>query len=124
MPGPVRVQPRPPCPPEAGVRGSFLYAEPRPSGLPPSGFRIRSARFTAPPPASAARYACRSRHFGIGNSNFFAAPTRARPGERIKYTPTFENPNLPRRIMHVPVTLRKVSCRPGAEHHAGGQSRT
>lgn len=49
-------------------------------------------------------------NFGTGKSHSFGGTyTELSPGERIRYTDHFDDPNLPGE-MQITITLRKVSC--------------
>ena len=49
-------------------------------------------------------------NFGTGSSHFFGGEyTEIVPGEKLRYTDKFEDPNLPG-AMHVTITFRKVLC--------------
>jgi uncharacterized protein YndB with AHSA1/START domain len=94
------------APPERVYR-AFLDPAAMAKWLPPNGF-------TGTVHSSEARvgggYRMSFTNFGTGSSHAFGGTYQELvPGERIRYTDRFEDPNLPGE-MQVTVTLRKVLC--------------
>ncbi|AHX15163.1 polyketide cyclase [Dyella jiangningensis] len=80
--------------------------------LPPNGFTGKVHEMDAKVGGS---YRMSFTNFSTGHSHAFGGTYRELvPGERIRYTATFDDPNLPG-DMQTTVTLRKVSC--GTEIH-------
>lgn len=94
------------CPPERVYR-AFLTPAATAKWLPPYGFTCSVQRMDA---QVGGTYAMSFTHFASGHSHSFGGEYRELvPGERIRYSARFDDPNLPGE-MQTTVTLRAVSC--------------
>ncbi len=94
------------APPERIYR-AFLDAAAVAKWLPPNGFTCTVQRLDAKIDGS---YRMTFTNFGTGNGHSFGGTyLELVPGERIRYTNTFDNPSLAGE-MQTTVTLKKVSC--------------
>ena len=94
------------CPPERVYR-AFLTPAAMAKWLPPYGYTCSVQRMDAQVGGS---YAMSFTHFASGHSHSFGGEYRELvPGERLRYTARFDDPNLPGE-MQTTVTLRAVSC--------------
>ena len=94
------------APPERVYR-AFLDAEAMAKWLPPDGFTGRVYELDA---RVGGRYRMAFTNFTTGHSHAFGGEyLELVPHERIRYTGTFEDPNL-RDVMQTTITLRAVSC--------------
>lgn len=85
---------------------AFLEADSLAKWLPPNGFLCTVHHFE---PAVGGKFRMTFRNFTTGAGHSFGGEyLELAPGERIRYTDTFEDPNLPGR-MDVTVILKKVS---------------
>ena len=93
--------------PPARVFKAFLDPEAMVKWLPPHGFTGKVLKMDAKVGGS---YRMSFTNFGTGHSHSFGGKyLELVPGERIRYTDKFDDPNLPGE-MHVTVTLKAVSC--------------
>jgi uncharacterized protein YndB with AHSA1/START domain len=93
------------CPPEKVYR-AFTEADAMAKWLPPYGFTCSVEQFEA---KAGGRFRMSFRNFTSGNSHAFGGEYQElKPGERIRYTDKFDDPNLPGE-MRVTVLLKKVS---------------
>jgi uncharacterized protein YndB with AHSA1/START domain len=91
---------------------AFLDADARCKWLPPNGFTARMHEDDA---RVGGRYRMSFTNFTTGSSHVFGGTyLELTPGARLRYTDTFEDPNLPGEI-HVTVELEAVGC--GTELH-------
>ena len=91
----------------AKVYRAFLDAEAMVKWLPPNGFTARVHHID---PRVGGTHRMSFTNFTTGNSHSFGGEyLELVPGERIRYTDKFDDPNLPGE-MQVTVTLRKVSA--------------
>lgn len=98
--------------PAERIYKAFLDADAMAKWLPPHGFTGKVHHMDA---RVGAGYRMSFTNFGVGKSNAFTGTyVELKPGELIRYTNKFEDPNLPGE-MSVTVTLRKVLC--GTEMH-------
>ena len=89
------------------VYRAFLEAEALAKWLPPYGFTCKVDHVDA---KVGGTFRMAFRNFGTGNGHSFGGRyLELVPGERIRYTDKFDDPNLPGE-MHVTVTLKAVSC--------------
>jgi uncharacterized protein YndB with AHSA1/START domain len=89
------------------VYRAFLDADAMVKWLPPNGFTGRVHHMDARVGGS---YKMSFTNFTTGKSHSFGGEyLELAPGERIRWTDKFDDPNLPG-TMHVSVTLKKVSC--------------
>ena len=94
------------CPPERVYR-AFLTPAAMAKWLPPYGYTASVQHMDAQVGGS---YAMSFTHFASGHSHSFGGEYRELvPGERLRYTARFDDPNLPGE-MQTTVTLRAVSC--------------
>ena len=94
------------------IYNAFLDADAMAKWLPPHGFTGKVHHMDA---RVGGGYRMSFTNFGAGKSNFFTGTyVELKPGELIRYTNRFEDPNLPGE-MSVTVTLKKVLC--GTELH-------
>jgi uncharacterized protein YndB with AHSA1/START domain len=94
------------APPEKVYR-AFLDAKAKAKWLPPNGFTCKVFHLDA---RVGGTYKIAFTNFTTGKSHAFGGKyTELKPHERICYTDTFDDPNLPGE-MQVTVTLKKVSC--------------
>jgi len=99
------------APPEKVYR-AFLDAEAKAKWLPPNGFTCKVFHLDA---KVGGTYKIAFTNFTTGKSHAFGGKfIELKQHERICYTDTFDDPNLPGE-MQVTVTLKKVSC--GTELH-------
>ncbi len=93
------------CPPEKVYR-AFLDADAMAKWLPPHGFTGRVHHSDA---KVGGTFRMSFRNFSTGHSNAFGGSyLELVPHERLRYTDTFDDPNLPGEI-EVTVVLKKVS---------------
>jgi uncharacterized protein YndB with AHSA1/START domain len=86
---------------------AFLDPNAMTKWLPPNGFTGKVHQMEAKVGGS---YRMSFTNFTTGKSHTFGGKyTELTPNERIRYTDTFDEPNLPGEIQ-VSITLRKVSC--------------
>jgi uncharacterized protein YndB with AHSA1/START domain len=111
MPNTIRLHRVLHAPPERVYR-AFLDADAKVKWLPPHGFTARVHHLDA---KVGGTYKMSFTNFTTGQSHSFGGTYRELvPHERIRYTDTFDDPNLPGE-MQVNVTLKKVSV--GTELH-------
>lgn len=109
MPNTVRLHRVLATSPEKVYR-AFLEADALAKWLPPNGFTCTVHHHE---PKVGGAYKMSFRNFTTGQSHSFGGKyVELVPGERLRYTDSFDDPNLPGEIQ-VSVTLKKVSC--GAE---------
>jgi uncharacterized protein YndB with AHSA1/START domain len=88
------------------VYRAFLEADALAKWLPPNGFACTVHHHE---PATGGTYKMSFRNFTTGNSHSFGGKyVELVPNERLRYTDTFDDPNMPG-AMQVTVTLKKVS---------------
>jgi uncharacterized protein YndB with AHSA1/START domain len=105
MPGTVRLHRVLTTKPEKVYR-AFTEADALPKWLPPNGFTCTVHSLEA---KVGGAFRMSFRNFTTGNSHSFGGKyLELKPGERLRYTDTFDDPNLPGEIL-VTVTLKKVS---------------
>src|SRR4051812_44955423 len=105
MPNTVRLHRVQRSPPERLYR-AFLDADAKAKWLPPNGFTGKVHHSDA---RVGGTYKMSFTNFSSGATHAFGGRyTELVPHERIRYTDTFDDPNLPGE-MHVTVTLRKVA---------------
>ena len=105
MPSTIRLHRVLAAPPERVYR-AFLDPGAICKWLPPNGFTCTVHELDA---KVGGRYRMSFTNFGTGNSHAFGGEfLELVPGERVRYTDKFEDPNLPGE-MDVTVTLKKVS---------------
>lgn len=93
-------------PPERVYR-AFLDADALSKWLPPNGFTCRVHQLDA---RVGGTFRMSFTNFTTGKSHSFGGEyLELTPGERIRYTDRFEDPNLPG-VMEVTVVLKAVSC--------------
>lgn len=84
---------------------AFIDADALPKWLPPHGFTAKVHHLDA---RVGGTYRMSFTNFGSGNSHSFGGEyLELVPGERIRHTDTFDDPNLPGE-MQVTITLKKV----------------
>ena len=89
------------------VYRAFIEADAMAKWLPPNGFVCTVHHFEA---KVGGTFRMSFRNFTTGASHFFGGKyLELVPGERLRYTDKFEDPNLPGE-MQVTVTLRAVTC--------------
>ena len=89
------------------VYRAFLEPDALAKWLPPYGFTCNVDHVDA---KVGGTFRMSFRNFGTGNAHSFGGKyLELVPGERIRYTDKFDDPNLPGE-MHVTVTLKAVSC--------------
>ncbi|HKY92320.1 MAG TPA: SRPBCC family protein [Nevskiaceae bacterium] len=94
------------------VYKAFLDADAMAKWLPPHGF---TGKVHGMDPRAGGSWRMSFTNFTTGEAHFFGGKyLELVPGERLRYTDNFEDPNLPGEIV-VTVTLKKVSC--GTELH-------
>jgi uncharacterized protein YndB with AHSA1/START domain len=94
------------------VYRAFLEADALAKWLPPNGF---TCTVHHPEPKAGGMFRMSFRNFTTGQSHSFGGEyVELVPGERLRYTDKFDDPNLPGE-MQVTVTLKKVSV--GLELH-------
>ena len=105
MPSTVKLHRVIPTSPEKVYR-AFLEADALAKWLPPDGFTCTVHQFE---PSVGGKFKMSFRNFTTGNSHSFGGEyLELVPGERLRYTDTFDDPNLPGK-MEVVVNLTKVS---------------
>jgi uncharacterized protein YndB with AHSA1/START domain len=105
MPNTVRLHRVLATKPEKVYR-AFVEADALAKWLPPNGFTCTVHHLEAKVGGS---FKMSFRNFTTGNSHSFGGQyLELVPGERLRYTDTFDDPNLPGE-MHVTVTLKQVS---------------
>ena len=105
MPGTVRLHRVLTTKPEKVYR-AFTEADALAKWLPPNGFTCTVHSLEA---KVGGAFRMSFRNFTTGNSHSFGGKyLELMPGERLRYTDTFDDPNLPGEIL-VTVTLKKVS---------------
>jgi uncharacterized protein YndB with AHSA1/START domain len=88
------------------VYRAFIEADALAKWLPPNGFTCTVHHFEG---KVGGTFRMSFRNFTTGNSHAFGGEyVELIPGERVRYTDTFEDPNLPG-VMEVTVILKKVS---------------
>lgn len=106
MPSTIRLHRVFAAPPERVYR-AFLDPGAICKWLPPNGFTCTVHELDA---KVGGRYRMSFTNFGSGNSHAFGGEyLELVPGERLRYSDRFEDPNLPGE-MTTTVTLKKVSC--------------
>jgi uncharacterized protein YndB with AHSA1/START domain len=104
MPSTIRLHRVLTTPPEKLYR-AFIEADAKAKWLPPDGFTCTVHPHEA---KVGGAYRMSFRNFTTGESHFFGGKyVELLPGERVRYTDTFEDPNLPGE-MQVKVTLKQV----------------
>jgi uncharacterized protein YndB with AHSA1/START domain len=104
MPNAVRLHRVLRCQPEKIYR-AFLEPDAMAKWLPPDGFTCTVHEMN---PVVGGRHRLSFRNFSNGQQHAFAGSyLELAPGERLRYTDRFDDPNLPGEIQ-VTVTLRKV----------------
>lgn len=99
------------APPDRVYR-AFLDPDAMVKWLPPDGFTAKVHRMEA---RVGGGYRMSFTNLGTGKSHSFeAAYVELVPGERIRHTDRFNDPNLPGE-MQVSITFRKVACGTGLE---------
>lgn len=89
------------------VYRAFLEADAMARWLPPYGFTCQVQHME---PKVGGTYQMSFTNFGTGKSHSFGGEYRELvPNERIRYTDSFDDPNLPG-VMQTTVTLKPVSC--------------
>jgi uncharacterized protein YndB with AHSA1/START domain len=89
------------------VYRAFVEADAMAKWLPPNGFTCTVHSFDA---KVGGTFRMSFRNFTTGASHSFGGQyLELVPGERLRYTDTFDDPNLPGEIQ-VTVTLKQVSC--------------
>ena len=119
MPNTVRLHRVLATKPEKVYR-AFIEADAMAKWLPPNGFACTVHHLDA---KVGGTFRMSFRNFTTGKSHSFGGKyLELVPGERLRYTDKFDDPNLPGE-MQVTVTLKQVSVRHRAEHRAGRHSR-
>jgi len=94
------------CPPERVYR-AFVEPDAYARWLPPHGFTGQVHEMDA---RVGGRYRMSFRNFSSGNSHSFGGEyLELVPGEKVRYTARFDDPNLPGQ-MQTTITLKAVSC--------------
>lgn len=94
------------APPERVYR-AFLEPDAMAKWLPPSGFTCTVHEMDA---RVGGRYRMSFKNFGAGQAHSFGGEyLELVPGELIRYSDRFDDPNLPG-AMHATIALKKVSC--------------
>jgi uncharacterized protein YndB with AHSA1/START domain len=89
------------------VYRAFLEAEAVARWLPPNGFTCKVDQLDA---KVGGKFRMSFRNFSTGNGHSFGGTyLELVPGERLRYTDKFDDPNLPGEMVTT-VTLRAVSC--------------
>ncbi len=105
MPGTVRLHRVLATTPEKLYR-AFIEADALAKWIPPNGYRCTVHEMEA---REGGKYRMSFRNFTTGNAHSFGGEfVELVPGERLRYTDRFDDPNLPGEIQ-VTVTLKKVS---------------
>ena len=111
MPSTIRLHRVFAAPPER-VYKAFVDADAKCKWMPPNGFTARMHESDA---RVGGKYRMSFTNFTTGSSHSFGGTYEELvPGQKIRYSDTFDDPNLPG-SMDVTVTLKKVSC--GTEVH-------
>ena len=106
MPGTVRLHRVLTAKPEKVYR-AFIEADALAKWLPPNGFTCTVHQIDA---KVGGGFKMSFRNFTTGHSHSFGGQyLELKPGERLRYTDKFDDPNLPGE-MQVTVTLKAVSC--------------
>lgn len=106
MPGTVRLHRVLKAPP-ARVYKAFLDADAMCKWLPPHGFTAKMHSMDA---KVGGGYRMSFTNFGTGSSHSFSVKyLELKPGELIRHTDTFDDPNLPGEML-VTVSLKAVMC--------------
>ena len=106
MPGTVRLHRVLTAKPEKVYR-AFVEADAMAKWLPPNGFTCTVHQMDA---KVGGGFKMSFRNFTTGHGHSFGGKyLELKPGERLRYTDTFDDPNLPGE-MQVTVTLKAVSC--------------
>src|SRR3954469_9904724 len=106
MPGTVRLHRVLTTKPEKVYR-AFIEADAMAKWLPPNGFTCTVHHLDA---KVGGAFKMSFRNFTTGKSHSFGGEyLELAPGERVRYTDKFDDPNLPGE-MQVTITLKKVSC--------------
>ncbi|HUP91741.1 MAG TPA: SRPBCC family protein [Solimonas sp.] len=106
MPNTIRLHRVLRAPPDKLYR-AFLDADALAKWLPPNGFTAKVHHFE---PRVGGTFKMSFTNFGTGQSHSFGGKyLELVPGERLRYTDRFDDPNLPGE-MQVTVSLKKVSC--------------
>jgi uncharacterized protein YndB with AHSA1/START domain len=106
MPGTVRLHRVLTAKPEKVYR-AFVEADAMAKWLPPNGFTCTVHQMDA---KVGGGFKMSFRNFTTGHSHSFGGKyLELKPGERLRYTDTFDDPNMPGE-MQVTVTLKAVSC--------------
>jgi uncharacterized protein YndB with AHSA1/START domain len=106
MPGTVRLHRVLAAKPEKVYR-AFIEPDAKAQWLPPNGFVCTVHAHDAKVGGS---YKMSFRNFTTGGSHGWTGKyVELVPGERVRYTDTFDDPNLPGE-MHITVTLKPVIC--------------
>lgn len=93
--------------PAGRVYKAFLDADALVKWLPPNGYTARVHEMEV---RAGGHFRMSFTHFDSGNAHSFGGEYHELvPGERIRYSETFDDPNLPGR-MDVTISLRSVSC--------------
>ena len=94
------------APPDRIYR-AFVDADAMSKWLPPNGFTGKVHQMDAVVGGS---YRMSFTHFGSGHSHAFGGKyVELKPGERLRYTAVFDDPNMPGQ-MQTTVSLKPVSC--------------
>ncbi len=105
MPNTIRLHRVLRSPPERVYR-AFLDADAKAKWLPPNGFTGKVHHSDA---KVGGTYKMSFTNFTTGQTHAFGGTyTELLPHERIRYTDTFDNPNLPGE-MHITINLKKIS---------------
>ena len=105
MPNTIRLHRVLPASPEKIYR-AFIEADALAKGLPPNGFTCTVHHFD---PTVGGAFKMSFRNFTTGKSHAFGGEyVELVPGERLRYTDRFDDPNLPGE-MQVTVIIKKVS---------------
>ena len=119
MPGTVRLHRVLTTKPDKVYR-AFIEADAMAKWLPPNGFTCTVHHFDA---KVGGTFKMSFRNFTTGMSHSFGGEyLELVPGERLRYTDKFDDPNLPGE-MQVTVTLKAGHRRHRGEHRAGRHSR-
>jgi uncharacterized protein YndB with AHSA1/START domain len=111
MPSTIRLHRVFAAPPERVYR-AFIDADAKAKWLPPYGFTAKVHHQDA---RVGGTYRMSFTNFTTGSSHSFGGEYQELvPGERLRYTDKFDDPNLPG-TMQVTITFKKVSC--GTELH-------
>jgi uncharacterized protein YndB with AHSA1/START domain len=93
--------------PAERVYRAFLDPQAMAKWLPPHGFTAKVHNID---PRAGGSYKMSFTNFSTGKSHSFGGTyVELSPHERIRYTDTFDDPNLPG-AMHVTITLRQLAC--------------